>query len=639
MTMHGPHTKRRRLWGLPLDLASDAGDHTAQWGSTMSSVSRRDFIKTAGASAAAASLPAAALARQSQAAPRPNIIVMLVDDMGFSDLGCYGGEIATPNVDSLASEGVRFTQFYNCAKCSPSRTSLMTGQYHQAAGVLSDISSPVACTSLAQVLKDSGYRTCMVGKVHGAGQGGPWDSEFRVLAGAFSFYEPDATVVIDGQRHNPFTPPPGFYTTDAFTDHAIRFIQNGGTEPFFLYMAYNAPHYPLHALPEDIAKYGDRYNEGYDEIRQQRFQRQQQLGIADSSWTFSDRDPSVPAWSALTTEQQTYQKKLMRTYAAMIDRVDQNIGRVMTALQQAGADNNTIIFFMSDNGAVNKDLKTLEYEPGTPQSYYTLGTPWSNAANTPFRKYKKTDHEGGIATPCIAWWGSNIATPGGITRRLSHLIDIMPTCVELAGAQYPSDVSPMQGKSLMSELTGTTPLGHSVLFWQYLGDWRAVRQGHWKALKQANSTQWYLFDFSRDRAETTDVSTANAPKLAELQQLWDSWKANDYCATGLDLPTRSGGDPRHGRRPPLHGHIRQTNHMVEVMVTAPSHSMIEGHSMIELLTFDGRLVERQHGGQPAVYRLERGRFAPGWYVLRVYAGGELYVEEVRMGQCPAPVRL
>ncbi len=599
----------------------------------MSSVSRRDFLKTAGVSAAAASLPAGAFAASRGAAPRPNIIVMLVDDMGFSDLGCYGSEINTPNVDSLASQGVRFTQFYNCAKCSPSRTSLMTGQYHQAAGVLSDIDKPVAYTSLPQVLKDSGYRTCMAGKVHGKGQGGPWDREFRVLAGAFSFYAPDAAVVIDGEKHDPYTPPSGFYTTDAFTDHAIDFIRNGGSEPFFLYMAYNAPHYPLHALPEDIDKYKDMYNEGYDEVRRLRFERLAQLGIADDSWTCSARDPGVRAWDSLTTDQQEYQKKLMRTYAAMIDRVDQNVGRVMDTLRQTGADQNTVIFFISDNGAVNKDLKTLEHEPGTPQSYYTLGTPWSNAANTPFRKYKKTDHEGGIATPCIAWWGSNIATPGGITRRLSHLIDIMPTCVELAGAQYPSGVSPMQGKSLVSELTGTTPLLHSTLFWQYLGDWRAIRQGHWKALKQANSSQWYLFDFSKDRAETTDVSGANRPKLDELQGLWDDWKANDYCTTGLDLPTPVDSGRTPAQRAPSHGFIRQTTGAIEVAVTAT------GRSMLEVLTFDGRMVERRHGDHPTTYRLDRAGFAPGWYVLRVYAGGELYVEEVRMGRLAPCVRL
>lgn len=596
----------------------------------MAACSRRDFLKTTGAAGAALSVTAASAAGATKAAPRPNIVVILADDMGFSDLGCYGSEINTPNIDGLAADGVRFTQFYNCAKCSPSRTSLMTGQYHQAVGTLSDIQNPVSSTNLATVLKGAGYNTCMVGKVHGGGQGGPWDRQFRVMAGAFDFFDPAVKVNIDGTTYDPYVAPPDFYTTDAFTDHAIDFVENSDGSPFFLYMAYNAPHYPLHARQEDIDRYADAFNEGYDEVRRARFERQQQLGIADSAWTFSERDSGVPAWDTLASDTQEYQKSLMRAYAAMIDRLDQNVGRLMEALRRTGADQNTVIFVISDNGAVNKDLKTLDYAPGTPESYYSLGTPWSNAANTPFRKYKKTDHEGGITTPCIAWWGNNLANPGTITRRMSHLIDIMPTCVELAGADYPASVTPMQGRSLVSILEGTSQLTHPIMFWQYLNDWRAVRQGHWKALKLGGSTQWCLFDFSTDRAETVDLAARNPDKLDELRGMWDSWKANDYCATGIEWPVGTSR-PSTFSPTPSYGFIRRRRDGIDVVITA------HGPCQVDVVGFDGRLARRLAGYGPGRFTVPCRGLGAGWYVLRVYCGRELFVEEAYFGDVPAVV--
>lgn len=547
--------------------------------------------------------------------------------MGFSDLGCYGGEIETPTVDKLASEGVRFTNFYNCAKCSPSRSSLLTGLYHQAVGTLSDISKPVSHTNIPGVLQNAGYRTCMVGKQHGAGQWGPWDREFRVHAGCFNFFAPDAKVTIDGTTHDSYTWPADFYTTDAFTDHALKFIGESTDRPFFLYMAYNAPHYPMHARPEDIAKYRGRYDEGYDVIRSKRFAKQKELGIADSGWSLSKRDSSVRDWSSLSDSAKSYQKSLMEVYAAMVDRMDQNIGRVMAKLRETGQDQNTLVLFVSDNGAIDKDLnKTPGVAPGPAESYHALGTPWSNVSNTPFRKYKKTDHEGGICTPLVAWWGNRVSAPGSISRHTGHLIDIMATCVELAGAEYPADVTPMEGTSLVPVLEGTTELSHPVLFWQYLGDWRAIRQGKWKALKLRNSSTWYLFDLEKDRAETTDVSSRNPGKLGELKSLWDKWKANSYTTEGWNLPPVYAPRRGNGARPDRHGAgvILQDSRRVEVRVEAP------GHHRIRLATLSGKNLHTSQGTGQRRYVLDRSAYAPGWYSLEVVTEGEAFTEQVFM---------
>jgi arylsulfatase A-like enzyme len=609
----------------------------------MVSMNRRQFMQAAGATGAALAVGSAARAATT-ASPRPNIIVVLVDDMGYSDIGCYGGEIRTPNIDALGTNGVRFTQFYNCAKCTPSRTSLLTGLYHQATGVLSDVPQAVPFTSVQKVLRDSGYRTCMAGKVDHKGDGN-WDSRFQALGGAFSFYSPSGTpladgtpvyveygvdVNIDGTQYSPYNPPAGFYTTDAFTDHAIDFIQSTpASQPYFLYVAYNAPHYPLQAPPEDIERYRGTYDIGWDAIREARLARQRQLGVAQDSWVLSSREPGVAAWDSLSSVEKTVQSELMAVYAAMVDRVDQNVGRLMSAVNGRADAANTLVLFLSDNGACHQTFnKTPSAAVGGADSWAAQGLAWANASNTPFRRRKATEHEGGICTPLIAHWPAGITNPGSICRQPGHIVDIMATSVDLAGASYPGTVTPMEGKSLAPALRGETALAHNVLFWQYLGDWRAVRQGRWKALKRNDSTTWWLFDIENDRAEIADVSGQYPAKLAELKTYWDQWKANSYTTEGLSFP-RDATRTRGSRAPQLdsrQGLIRQTPSHIDTRCDVP------GRHSVELLTLCGSTVTASTRYGRASHRIDRAAYAAGWYLLRLSTASESVTEQVRLGR-------
>ncbi|KPK70728.1 MAG: hypothetical protein AMJ84_07350 [Acidithiobacillales bacterium SM23_46] len=474
---------------------------------------------------------------------RPNIVLIMADDMGFSDIGCYGGEIQTPNLDRLAKEGVRFTQFYNNAKCSPTRASLMTGLHYQQVGAGASIKME-NCVTIAEVLKAAGYRTLMVGKWHHGDipvERG-FDRHFGLTDGCCNYFNPGKRRpgekepgrkkpvrrwAIDDKVFLPYTPEDkDFYTTDAFTDHALAYLDQYGQEdrPFFLYAAYTAPHYPLHAWPEDIARYRGKYMVGWDAIRQQRFERMVKMGLIERRWSMSLRDPEVPRWEEVE-DKEAWDLK-MAVYAAMIDRMDQNIGRILTKIRELGKEDNTLVLFLSDNGGCAEFVHTTpDIPPGPMESYRTVDRPWANASNTPFRKYKSWDHEGGIATPLIACWPRAVE-PGQITHQVGHLIDIMATCADVAGAEYPSSfggnqVLPLEGKSLLPILQGKTREGHKELFWQYRNTY-AVRQGKWKLLG-VDTNPWELYDMEADRTELHDLADEHPEKVKELAALYGAW--------------------------------------------------------------------------------------------------------------------
>lgn len=485
----------------------------------------------------------------SQAAdPRPNIVLIMCDDMGFSDLGCYGGEIRTPNIDRLAAEGRRFTQFYNCAVCVTTRASLMTGLYARCGRNGKTLGSNMVLGSdmvtIAEVLQSAGYQTAMSGKWH-LGNKRPrrpidrgFDEYYGLMDGCCNFFNPSrpdppfkgGRVRVFGHNDTLITEfPNDFYTTDAFSDHAVetirRFAKTG--TPFFLHVGYTAPHYPLHAKPSDIARYKGKYMMGWDKLRGTRHRRQVELGLIDPKWKLSGRENRTRPWDG--EKHKPWQDLRMAVYAAMIDSMDQGIGRIMQALKEVGAHQNTLVIFLSDNGG-------CPFEPGGenpsripgPKEYYTTcGWGWSFAQNTPFRKHKTWVHEGGIATPMIARW-PKVIEPSTITHQVGHVIDLMPTCAEIAGAKYPSQyrgnsIAPVEGKSLVPVLKGKTRKGHDTLYWELFGN-RAVRQGKWKLVWDNQPKKWELYDLKADRTETDDLAEKHPKRVKKMSRAWHDWK-------------------------------------------------------------------------------------------------------------------
>jgi arylsulfatase len=501
-------------------------------------------------------------------AERPNIVLIMADDMGYSDIGSYGGEIKTPNLDRLAKEGLRFSQFYNNAKCSPTRASLLTGLYSQQVGIHNGPAVMKNCVTLAEVLKSAGYRTLMAGKWHAAQlpvERG-FDRYYGLTDGCCNFWNPgdqregEAAPVhktyprkwaIDDQVISPFTPTdPNFYTTDAFTTNAIEFLDEYKEEenPFFLYLAYTAPHYPLHAWPEDIAKYKDVYKQGWDNIRKQRHHRQMGMGLINPEWGLAPRDEWTPAWEDVTDpdawnltsmtsggkNEQTWDHvgnreewaNRMAIYAAMVDRMDQNIGRLIEQLNATGKLDNTLILFLSDNGGCAERVNlTPGIVTGAVDTYITIDPPWANAQNTPFRKYKRYNHEGGISTPLIAWWPGTIKG-NTITHQPGHIIDVMATVLDISEAEYPTtyqggDVIPHAGLSLRPIFDGKERAPHEYLFWQF-GKAKAVRHGKWKLVRDGD-TAWELYDLEADRTELSDVVGDHADLAGRLEAKWLEW--------------------------------------------------------------------------------------------------------------------
>ena len=516
------------------------------------------------------------LAAQQQT--RPNILLIVADDLGYSDLGCFGGEIETPNIDALASNGVRFAQFYSTARCCPSRASILTGQYSHRVGIghmVTDLGHPgyrgrlsANAATIAEVLAPSGYRTFMSGKWH-VGTNDPTQHGFEqfygTLISAATFWEQAGYLrrPQGGRTRNYSTG--SFYGTDALTDYGLEFLDNARTtpgRPWFLYLAYNAPHFPLHARREDIAKYRNRYQAGWDALRQERLVKMKRLGLVPGRTRLSPRSKYTnfgetqtaenPPWDSLPQDRRADLAMRMAIYAAMVDRMDQNVGRITADLRARGEFENTLILFMSDNGACSEwdpfgfDVSSspnnvlhhgAELEAmGSPGTYHSVGSGWANASNTPWRMYKHYSHEGGISTPCVAHWPVGIRRRNAIENTPAHLIDLMPTIVETSGASYPQRIGerqilPMAGKSLIPTLLGRT-MPARALFFEHEGT-RAVREGRYK-LTALRGESWKLYDMERDRTEMDDLS-AKEPKLFEsLAKKWDTWAAENQVTP---LPT------------------------------------------------------------------------------------------------------
>lgn len=528
---------------------------------------------------------------------RPNIILIMGDDMGYSDIGCFGGEINTPNLDQLASDGLRFTQFYNTARCCPTRASLLTGLYPQQAGIghmVNDRGTPAFrgdlshnAVTIAEVLKSAGYATYMSGKWHVTPykvqeidnpdksnwprQRG-FDKFFGMISGAGSLYDPRSLAL----NNDYVAPREGFYCTTDFTDYAVQCIDEHQTEdPFFMYLSYTAAHWPMHAPAEAIAKYKGKYDGGWDHMRQSRFDRMKAMNLVPPVWEMSPRDSFVQAWSADIPDRD-WEIANMEVYAAMVDYMDQEIGRLVTHLRERDMLDNTLIFFLQDNGACAEELEWLKPQPaeedlvpmkpgqlqtemvptitrdgkpikvqkdawpGPPESYTAYGLNWANASNTPFREYKHWVHEGGISSPLIVHWPAQIKPDGVFRQEPTHLIDIMATCVDVAGATYPTQyqelpITPMAGTSLMPAFENKG-LGREAIYWEHEGN-RAVRMGKWKLVSKASKKRsflwdkvnelaledWELFDMEQDRTEMHDVSTENPDLVQQMAEMWLAW--------------------------------------------------------------------------------------------------------------------
>ncbi len=523
--------------------------------------------------------------------PRPNILLIMADDMGYSDIGCYGGEISTPTLDRLAGHGVRFTQFYNTARCCPTRASLLTGLYPHQAGIghmmqdrghegyrgnLND-----RCITIAQALQRVGYRTYMTGKWHVTRHTAPdgpkhnwplqrgFDRFYGTITGAGSFYDP-ATLVRDNTmisvQNDPEYRPRRYYYTTAISEQASRFIREHDDEtpdrPFFLYVAYTAAHWPMHALEEDIARYRGKYDHGYQPIRQARYERLQKLGLIAPQWKLS---PQAGDWTQI--DNRKWEARCMEVYAAMIEAMDRGIGQIVRTLEQQGELENTLIFYLQDNGGCAEPIGRRRSDstpvrprqptlpalgadflqrriipkqtrdgypvrqgvgvmPGPADTYIAYGKAWANVSNTPFREYKHWVHEGGISTPLIVHWPEGLARRGELESQPAHLIDLMPTCLEVARAEYPlrhgnKKLTPLPGRSLIPALEGRT-IEREALFWEHEGN-RAVRVGKWKLVAKGKKGKWELYDMENDRTELHDLAGEHPQRVREMARLWQQW--------------------------------------------------------------------------------------------------------------------
>ena len=478
---------------------------------------------------------------------KPNIVLILADDLGWSDIGCYGSEVETPNLDWLAANGVRFTQMYNTAKCNPSRASLLTGLYAQQVGYGATYQQPlINGITLGELLKSSGYRTLWSGKHHGFDH--PMDRGFDryygLKEGASNHFNPgqrrageaqpaqkrpDRPFYEDRKLFQPYTPPSDFYTTDYFTKYVLAWLDEyqSDPQPFFLYLAYTAPHDPLMAWPEDIEKYKGKYSEGYEVIRQRRFEKQKKLGLIpkDASITASTH----VAWSSLSDSLKQVEEQKMEVYAAMIDRMDQKIGEIIQKLRDQGKLDNTVFIFLSDNGASAEMVDIPgDGKIGTVGHWTSLGADWANVGNTPLRYYKNYSHEGGIKTPMIISWPKGLNNQNPILDFPAHLIDIMPTLGDLSGAKYPTEyggktILPMEGQSLLPAITGEIQNRTQPLFWEWsVGG--AVRLGDWKLVRFGKNPEWELYHLESDPFEIENLANSYPEKVRELAQLFDQWK-------------------------------------------------------------------------------------------------------------------
>ncbi len=480
------------------------------------------------------------LAAVTRADDRPNIVLIMCDDMGYSDIGCYGGEVNTPNLDRLAADGLRFKQFYNCAKCTTTRASVVTGLHPRQGkgGLLRE-----NMVTIGEVLGAAGYQTSLSGKWHlgSSAPRRPFDRGFQeyygLMDGCCNFFNPaqpdpsykGGRVRVFGHNDQLITEfPDDFYTTDAFADHASDTIRRyaANKKPFFVHVCFTAPHYPLHAKPEDIQKYLGKYGMGWYELRKQRHKRQLEMGLVDPNWPLAPEDPKVGDWDGI--ENRELWELRMSVYAAMIDSMDQGIGRIMAALEKTKTADNTLVLFLSDNGGCSELPEGANFQhPAGPKEYYTsVGPGWGWAQNTPFRRYKSWVHEGGISTPLIARW-PGVVEPGTLTNQIGHIIDFMPTCIELAETEYPSEfggqeILPCEGKSLVPILQGRERKPHETLCWFWSGN-RAVRQGKWKLVWDKSNAAWELCDVVADRTELQNLATDQPERVEQMAKVWFAW--------------------------------------------------------------------------------------------------------------------
>ncbi len=538
---------------------------------------RREFLQTGTAATAVLLLPGAQAAPQklAESDARPNIVMILVDDMGYSDIGPYGSEVSTPNLDKLAQGGIKFSQFYNNPRCCPSRASLMTGLYSQQAGMglmtadfgrypypsyKGDLSEDAV--TIPEALRAGGYRTAMAGKWHltpplpGFSKHN-WPLQrgferfFGTLEGAGSYFQPYSLT----RDNTPIQSGDDFYYTDAVAENATNyideFVHQDKHQPFFLYTAFTAAHWPLHAFEEDVLKYKDTYRGGWDELRRTRHARQIQLGLLDEKWGITDRDPRVPAWENASFKD--WESRRMAVYAAMIERMDRGVGRILAKLDELGIADTTLVMFMSDNGGnfeemndpgisvprpdwlpyVTRDGRPVhrgnkpDIMPGPEDTYQSIGIPWGNCANTPFRLYKHYAHEGGISTPFIARWPKGIQQTSAITHQLGHETDIMATCLDVAGVPYPakakSGATPpaLAGTSLRPIFEGHTRTGRKPFFWEHEGN-TAMRGGKWKLVSRFPDA-WELHDMKADRTELHNVAAQYPDRVKQMSSAYAAW--------------------------------------------------------------------------------------------------------------------
>ena len=512
---------------------------------------------------------------------RPNVVLILADDLGYSDLGCFGSEIETPRLDQLAAQGIRMTQLYNAARCCSTRASLLTGLYPHQAGVgamSSDNQKPgyrgfltERAVCVASLLRHAGYQTYMTGKWHLRGKGNPeciptnhgFDEFFGHFKAYASYYRSDLFERLPTGREKRHYKAGEFYATDAITDHAVEFIEVSQRKqnPFFLYVAYNAPHFPLQAPAEEIQKGVATYRKGWDKIREKRIRKMEDLGLVSEGTQLSKRghvtavpnrnadspyfDRDIPGWDELSGERREDLATRMATYAAMIRIMDGNVGRIVDCLEEQGCMDNTLIVFLSDNGAcaewdpygfdnnpypVNRLYRGNEVEQmGGPRTFHSYGTGWANACNTPFRLYKHYNHEGGISSPTIVSWPRGIERQGEINRTPTHVIDLVPTFLQLANAKYPNHspkVLPLAGESLLSVWEGKPP-NTRTLFFEHEGN-RAVRRGKWKLVWTNYLKRWELYDIHSDRTESEDRAADFPELVSDLEQLWLSWQRENF---------------------------------------------------------------------------------------------------------------
>lgn len=469
------------------------------------------------------------------AASRPNILLILTDDLGFSDIGCYGSEIATPNLDRLATEGLRFTQFYNTAKCHSSRVSLLTGRWCRQAG---DEGMQHAVT-IPEVLGPAGYFTAMAGKWHLEKE--PTDFGFQKyfghLSGATNYYTGDKTFRLNGEKWE--VPKSGFYTTVANVDHALQFLGEARQEkkPWFLYMAFNAPHAPLQPLESDYKKYLGRYDVGWDVMRAARVAKQNELGLFGKVIEPAPRPDHIPAWDSLPAATKNWEARRMAAYAGLIDRVDQEIGRLLADLKAKGELENTIILFMADNGACPYDRqnRNTDAEPYLATTNWTDSTGWAWARNSPFRYYKQNQFEGGISSPAIVYWPAGLKTkPGAVVDSPAHLVDVLPTLAEIGEAKIPATwpgrtPTPLAGISLKPILDGKTVSSRPPIHLLFNTD-RGLRDGDWK-LVSFQSQPWELYNIANDRTELHNVAQEHPEMVERMSKQWHQMSAEVLHAT------------------------------------------------------------------------------------------------------------